>query len=186
MVYAIASGEKRDLYELTKSLEYASYKSKPALTYAILDVDEMTEINRKFGDDIGNLILGEIRKLAGQILERPRIARPTQENMYTAGDQFIITLGYTGQKSTESMNKLVETIREHAAKNVYDRLCQAIAEPPKTWQKLQTEKIRVSIGYVQMEDMISNEETAKTTRKTALNRLRRAKIRGGGLAIGMN
>ncbi len=188
MVCTVMGGTRNnDLGNLTSYLRQESYKEKPALTYAILDVDSMTGINKKYGEEIGNLVLGEIKRIAGKVLENSKIKKPAQQNSFTEGDQFIIMLGYTGQKTTQDLTKLITEIRENAGKNIYTKLCQAIDEPPETWKKLEKEKIRVSIGYVQIDDLeLKLEETAGRTHKTALNRLRTAKSKGGGIAVGMN
>lgn len=138
----------KDINEIAKCLEIASKKEDPALTYAILDVDKMSEINSKYGENVGDLILRQIRKTTTDYLKDKAlyVGKPSQETPQSKGDQLILILNHA-YLPQDDLDNLIGTIKQNVAIKVYEKLHQDYPSMPARWEALEQEEISVTIGY---------------------------------------
>lgn len=140
--------ENKDINEIVRSLGIASKQEDPALTYAILDVDQMSRINERYGHNVGNLILRYVKETADTVLKDKAyyIGKPSEETPESKGDQLILILNHA-YLPQDDLDNLIGTIKQKVATKVYDKLHQDYPSMPARWEGLEQEEISVTIGY---------------------------------------
>lgn len=198
--------QDKDILKTVQYLDIASQnetRELRGLTYVILDVDQMSVINMKYGRNVGDLILRHIRKVANEVLLEKEckayyIGKPSEETPQSKGDQLIVYLNHAYMPQ-DDLNKLIYDIKEKVATRVYDDLILKFPSMPASWKGLEQEKISVSIGYVAVFDALIYTKdkrgedkctTATSLRDVATHNLKVAKEKnkktGNGTAYGLN
>ena len=200
---ALLSKDK-DILKTVECLDIASKnENNSGLTYAILDVDNMSEINMKYGEQVGNLILKYVREVSNYVLmnrddKAYHVGKPSTESPQSKGDQLILILNHA-YLPQEDLDNLIDIIKEGVATRVYDDLRMNFRSIPARWKDIEQEKISVTIGYATVRDAkIHNQNKrgeekctmAISLRDIAMNSLKIAKVqtkkKGSGTAFGLN
>lgn len=196
---ALVKGDK-DILKTIECLDIASKNDKDnGLTYAILDIDNMSEINMKYGKQVGNLVIKYVREVANHVLmdKSHYVGKPSIETPESKGDQLFLILNHA-YLPQEDLDNLIDIIKKGVATRVYDELRMNFRSIPARWKNIEDEEISVTIGYTAVRDariykQQRGEEkctTATLLRESATRSLKIAKVqtkkKGSGTAYGLN
>ena len=193
--------QDKDILKTVECLNVASSnENNSGLTYAILDVDQMSIINTKYGKNVGDLVLRHIRKVANDYLIKSDkayyIGKPSEETPQSKGDQLLLILNHANIPQ-EDLDNLIDNIKQKVAMRVYAEL-EKFPSMPARWKDFEQEVISVSIGYTAVRDATIYKEqrgeekctTATLLRDVATKNLKVAKAqtkkKGSGTAFGLN